>query len=118
LLSGFLLTVTCFIGRLDEDFLFASVRTGRGMVPVGILILLVSLLFFPLALLFYLITAVMEGAASRQMLCILGFSSAALFLFAVVQPSAGVQTLLFGGNIVFPCMILGGFAGGFFRDPW
>ena len=61
LLLGFLISMLGLVDRLDDDFLLASIRTGGGAVPVGLLMLLVSILFFPLALLFYAAIAVMQG---------------------------------------------------------
>lgn len=118
LLLGFLISMLGLVDRLDDDFLLASIRTGGGAVPVGLLMLLVSILFFPLALLFYAAIAVMQEAYSPSMLRLLGFSVAGVLLFSLTVENALAQTLLFGGNVVFPCMVLGSFVGGMLREPF
>jgi len=118
LLTGFLITITRVIGRLDDTFLLSTVRTGGGPLAVGWIMLAASALFFPLAVAFYAIIAVMEEAGSRAVTWVVGLSAAGVALFALGVPAAARETLLFGGNVIFLCMVLGSFVGGFFREPW
>ncbi len=117
-LVGFLVTMTGFVSRMDDEFLSSSVRSGHGGVPVGLLVGVAAILFFPLAVAYYLVVVAMAETSSRSMVRVLVLTAAEVALFALTVPDAAVQTLVFGGNVVFPCMVMGSFAGGFFREPW
>jgi hypothetical protein len=76
-----------------------------------------SILCYPVVVLVALLLGVAGRRLPRPMVHLLGISSVLLLLFAVAGPAGG-GTLLLGGNIIFPCMVLGCLAGGHFRDAW
>lgn len=117
-LVGFVATITGVTGRLDDEFLTVTVQTPGGALPLGILVMLLSILFYPLAIIAYLLAVVMAETPSVPLARMLVFSAVGVGLFAMTLPAAAGQTLLFGGNVLFPCMILGSFVGSFFCEPW
>lgn len=117
LLTGFLVTSTRLVERLDRELRATLWCPGGRPLSLGAVLLAAGLLSFPLVL----VAAVSLGTTGRDIpravMHVLGISFASLLLFTVAVPAGG-QTLLLGGNVIFPCMLLGGLAGGHFRDAW
>lgn len=118
--AGFVASTLRIVGPLEDDFLFHSLRTPEGPVPVGLWVTVVSIIFFPLAFLFYVCIALMQGSGSPALLRAILVSAAVVLLFALIPLAQGnaVQTLLFGGNVVFPCLVIGCFAAGLLQEPY
>ncbi|MDH7568112.1 MAG: DnaJ domain-containing protein [Armatimonadota bacterium] len=117
LAGGSLLVLTGYVTNLDDEFLLATVRTGGGPLPIGVLVLLVSLIFYPLAVFFYVVNAIMQESASTGMVRLLLVCTGTVVLFALALPEAAPQTLLFGGNVLFPSLLLGCLLAGMVRAP-
>ncbi|NLC58347.1 MAG: DnaJ domain-containing protein [Armatimonadetes bacterium] len=117
LLAGFLASITGLLGPAGADVWFDLVRTRGRPVPVWVLLLPLSVLFFPLALAFYCVLVLQARVTQGLMVRLLGMTTGAVLFFAALVPAGG-QTLLLGGNLVFPCLLLGSFGGVLLRDTW
>lgn len=116
-LVGFLATSTRLVERLEGELCATLWRLGRQSLSLGAVLLPASILCYPVVVLVALLLGVAGRRLPRPMVHLLGISSVLLLLFAVAGPAGG-GTLLLGGNIIFPCMVLGCLAGGHFRDAW
>jgi hypothetical protein len=86
---------------------------------MGALLGLFGAVFLPLALIVYLMLSYFQEAISPS---VLGVFAAAFMItlgfFFRSSLGGGLDTLLFGGNIVFLSMLLGWFIGDLFRPEW
>ncbi|HOJ20116.1 MAG TPA: J domain-containing protein [Armatimonadota bacterium] len=117
LLVGFLATSMRLVERPEGELRAPVWRRGRRSLSLGAVLLPASILCYPVVVLVALLLGVAGRRLPRPMIHLLGISCILLLLFAVAGPAGG-ETLLLGGNIIFPCMVLGCLAGGHFRDAW
>lgn len=117
-LSGAILAVGAWIRPIDQELFFSTVGGPRRSLPVGLLLTVVGALFFPLAIGVYLIIARMQEAISGSVLAILGTVAAVTLGFVFAADKTLVQTLLFGGNVVWLTALCGWFIGDLFRPSW
>ena len=115
LLAGFVSTLTGFLAPLGDEFLSGPRRAGGRLLPVGLLVGVVSLLFFPLAPVALGVLAVGAEIHSRPLARTMAIAAVGAAAFALAVPAAAGQTLLLGGNLLFPCLVVGSVAGGHFR---
>lgn len=79
------------------------------MVPMGVILVLLSLACFWMAGLLYTVMAITQEALSRSIVAAFVICAIIVLLFAVAVPAAPLGVLLLGGNMVFPAFI-GGWA--------
>jgi hypothetical protein len=118
-LGGVILAAGAWIRRIDQELFFTSVGGPRQPMPLGVLLMVVGAIFYPLAIASYFIFARMQETVSGSVLAV--FTAATLvtlgFVFASETPTL-LQTLLFGGNVVFVATLCGWFIGDVFRPAW
>ncbi len=108
LASGALLTFAGWLAPIKETFWFTAGGSKKTGVPFAALILAASLIFFYGAALVYFIASVMQEAYSRSVALTMSAVLILIVLFALIySPGSQVSLILFGGNILFPSLIMG-----------
>ena len=117
-LVGLLLSLNGLLGHPDDELMSQpvplAVRRARS-VPVGVAVMLLSVVFFYGAAAFYLLVAVVQEHASSSVMRVLGAVVGIVLLAAVMYAPARPEVLLFGGNVVFPAMVGGWYLGQFMK---
>lgn len=116
--SGFVLgatmAITQFIRRIDDELIFTA-GSRANPVPVGVLLIVLSLLSFWAAALLHLILSALQEARVDSILRVFGgVAFLVLFLTAVYDPGRS-QVFLFGGNVAFVAFLAGWALGDIFR---
>lgn len=93
----------------SELMMTSSSRRSRSVVPMGVILVLLSLACFWMAGLLYTVMAITQEALSRSIVAAFVICAIIVLLFAVAVPAAPLGVLLLGGNMVFPAFI-GGWA--------
>jgi hypothetical protein len=119
LLAGGILSAAGWVRRFDQVMLPPVQSNGRRSIPMVLLLGLLGIVFLPVSALAYLLVSYWQESWSVSVLtsfCVafllaLGFSQA---------PTEGAvnQTILFGGNVLYLCLLVGWFLGDFFRPGW
>jgi tetratricopeptide (TPR) repeat protein len=117
-LTGIILAAGAWIRRIDQELFFTSVGGPRQPMPLGVLLMVIGAIFYPLAIGVYLIFARMQAAISGSVLTVLACTTALTFGFVFASDATLLQTLLFGGNVIFVAMLCGWFIGDVFRPGW
>jgi len=117
-LVGLLLSLNGALGHPDEELMFQPIplaaRRARSL-PIGIAVVLLSVVLFYGAAAFYLLVAAFQERVSRSVLRLCAAVIAiAVFAAAMYVPARG-QVLLYGGNVVFPAMVAGWYVGEFIK---
>jgi len=119
ILAGFLLASGRFIRPLDDELIFSSIgHTHAVALPIGLLLVVSALLCFYLALAIFIVTSVIQEYFSRSLSIVFGIALVLTLVLALAYTTGTQQVLLFGGNLVFVCMLVGWFLGDFFRGRW
>jgi tetratricopeptide (TPR) repeat protein len=117
--AGAILAAAGWLRPPDQELLYQSVGVGRLSIPMGVLLFLFGILFYPLALILYLPVAYRQASISRSVLTLFTAAFLVVLGFTFAAPRGGtVETLLLGGNVVFPAMLVGWFIGELFRPSW
>ncbi len=118
-LLGATMAITGAIRRIDDELLLpgSGVASGLrgGAAPLGLLLLVVSVVSFYAAALLYVIVAALQEIAMKSMLRVFAAVITITLLLAAVYDPGHVQVLLFGGNVIFLTFAFGWFLGDFFR---
>jgi hypothetical protein len=125
-LLGLLLSVMQFIGRFDDEMLFASYghTLSGGAVPAGLLVPLASILSLYLAMLVYIILAIGQDRVSASVAKAFGATLALTFFFAVPHINADAngsmltQMLLWLSGPSFTAFCLGWLVADVVRPHW
>lgn len=119
-LLGATMTITHAIRRVEDELIFAGgsaiAGSGRGGVPIGLLLIVVSFLSFYAAAMLYAIIGFLQEAITPSMLRVFGAVIAVTLMMAMIYEPGRGQLLLYGPNVVFLSLILGWFLGDFFRS--
>lgn len=119
LFAGAVLAAAGWLRPPDQELLYQSFSVGRLNIPMGVLLFLVGILSYPLALLLYLPLAFRQASVSRSVLTVFTAVFVLVLGFTVAAPAkAQWETMLFGGNVIFPAMLFGWFIGELFRPSW
>lgn len=116
--AGAVLAAAGWLRPPGQELVYQTFGVGRFNIPMGLLVCVTALLFYPLALLAYIPVAYRQASVSRSVLTVF---AAAFFLvlgFTFADPRAQTETLLLGGNVLFPTLIVGWFIGDLFRPSW
>lgn len=116
-LLGATMTITGTIRRIEEDLILTPTETTRA-TPLGIFVMALGSIFFWGAAALHLLVSFTQEALTPSLLRLYGIVSVMVLLFATVwsDTSGGfIQTLLFGGNVIFVSLIIGWLLGDFFR---
>jgi hypothetical protein len=116
LILGWTMTATLAIRRIEDELLLTGAPSGGGhFLPLGAVLVVLSIVNFYAAALLYLIVSFFNEAITPTMLRGFGAVVAVvLVLAAFYEPGRG-QVLLFGGNVVFLSFLVGWVLGDFFR---
>ena len=118
-LLGLVMAAAVLIRPMDQELFYASIGSPRRSAPLGLLLTIFGAVFLPLAIAVYLTVAWVQESLSVSVILVLGASVALAFGFGMVCPhEAQMQTLLFGGNVIFISLLLGWFIGDLFRPNW
>jgi hypothetical protein len=117
-LTGAILAAGTWVRPIDQELFFTGVGAPRRGLPLGILLMVIGALFFPAACLAYAVFAGMREALSRSVVAALLATVVVTLGFVLVADRAQLQTLLFGGNIVFVSLMIGWILGDLFRPGW
>jgi len=118
-LTGAILAGGAWVRPIDQELFFTGVGSPRRGMPLGILLMVIGALFFPAAILAYIVFAWMREALSHSVLSVLlATALVTLGFLMVTEPAQQQQTLLFGGNVVFVAMMVGWIVGDLFRPGW
>jgi curved DNA-binding protein CbpA len=111
-LVGFILAVNGWVGSPSRDLLSTGRLVKGGGIRLGHIALGVSVFFFWVTVGIYIFVALLRGDTSRSVSRLLMATVGVLLVTAVVYNS-GFQTtiLLWCGNLVFPCSVLGWYCG-------
>lgn len=116
-LAGFLLSMNEKVQHLGEELVFKSVQGSGVSYPIGLLLMVFSLFSFYIAALVYVITGVLQEEISKSV--VIAFTATgALILIATIIYTGHLQVLAFGGNVVFPAVMLGWMTGDMFRPSY
>lgn len=115
LLLGFTLAATAAVRRIDDELILVGSRTGSLFLPLGLVMITVSVFSFYAAALLYGIVGFLQESFTVSMARVFGVVVAVvLLLTALYDPGRG-QVFLFGGNVVFLALLIGWAIGDFFR---
>jgi len=120
LVLGATMAITGAVRRIDDELLLpgsgmaSSLKSGP-VAPLGLLLLVVSVVSFYAAATLYVIVAALQEIAMKSMLRVFAAVIVITLLLAAVYDPGHVQVLLFGGNVVFLAFAFGWFLGDFFR---
>ena len=119
LLAGLLLAVAGWVRPIDQELLYQTVNLGRRSLPLGLVLGVVGCVFFPGAVLLYLALLFLQGIGSRSVLTLFVITGLLILGFVVMgPPNSGVETLVFGGGVLFFGELCGWILGELFRPSW
>lgn len=119
LITGALLAVAGWVRPVDQELLYQSIRVFRRQIPMGLVLGFLGAIFFPMTLGVYVVLGLIQSSISRSTLGVFAIVAALVFGFMTMSPpDAQLETLLFGGNIIFLSTLAGWFLGELFRPSW
>ena len=117
-LTGFLLSMTESLRALDDELVFQTVSSGKHMsYPIGLILVLVNLFNFYAAVGIYTLVGIMQDAISGSVMKSFVATACLLAIIAVLYPSGSREVLIWGGNLVFPGLLIGWAVGDAIK-PW
>ncbi|MBP6963131.1 MAG: J domain-containing protein [Armatimonadetes bacterium] len=117
-LIGFTLSMTESLRSLDDELVFQTISAGKRLTyPVGLLLILFSLFNFYAAVVIYVLGGIIQDAMSSSVMKSFVATALVVVVVAVFFPVGARQVLIWGGNLVFPAMLLG-WALGDMVKPW
>jgi curved DNA-binding protein CbpA len=118
-IAGIVLASAGWVRPIDQELFYRTLGSGRRALPLGVALGLVGAVFFPAALIVYALIAYFQETLSYSVLLALAATIALTFGFVLAAPSrADMETLLFGGNVLFVTLLFGWFLGDLFRPSW
>jgi curved DNA-binding protein CbpA len=115
LLLGGTMTITQAIRRIDDELIFTGVGRGGAYMPLGILLVVVSLLNFYVAAIFYTIISLVQESLTPSLMRVFGAVVTVVLLLGAIYEPGHLQVLTWGGNVVFVAFLVGWLLGDFFR---
>lgn len=117
-LTGFLLSMTESLRALDDELVFQTVSSGRHMsYPIGLILVLVNLFNFYAAVGIYTLVGIMQDAISGSVMKAFVATACLLAIIGVLYPLGSREVLIWGGNLVFPALLIGWAVGDAIK-PW
>lgn len=111
LVLGATMTITGAIRRIEDELLLSRV----GNVPVGLIIVVLSVLNFYLAAIVYTVIALVQDSFTPTMRRTFGAVIFVVVALASAYSPDHLQVLLMGGNVVFLTFVIGWLLGDVFR---
>lgn len=111
---GLLLSLNGMVGHPGDELMAqpvsGSLRRPRSL-PVGVAILLLSVVFFYAAAAFYLMIGAFQEHVSRSLVRVVIAVVAVVAVGALMYSPGRAGVLLCGGNVVFPAFVIGWYLG-------
>ncbi|NLH98828.1 MAG: DnaJ domain-containing protein [Chthonomonadales bacterium] len=105
-LAGAFASLTGWLRPARSELMVAPVSArSRPTVPIGAILVMMSVVCFWLAGVMYVFAAASQEALSRSIIIAFGVSAAIVAVFAVFNPLAWLPVVLLGGNLVFPAFV-------------
>lgn len=120
-LVGFLLSLHNKINPLDEELFFQGIKSPgspAASYPIGLVLLIFNVFNFYLAAAIYTIIGLAQDSISKSVFSALSAVVGCVVLCAIAYPTGTSQVMLFGGNVVFPGLLVGWMIGDMFRPTW
>ena len=117
-LVGLLLSLNGMLGHPDDELMSQPVPVAARnaqFLPVGIVVLLLSVVFFYGAAAFYLLIGALQEHVSRSVLWVFTAVAGITIVAAIMYVPSRTQVLLYGGNVVFLAMVAGWYLGEFLK---
>jgi hypothetical protein len=129
-ITGFTLSATAAVRPIGDELILSSRRAvasagrggkqdrGRGApfsVPLGVLLIGLSLLSFYAAALIYTVLGLLQESLTPTMIRVFGVVVGIVVLLTAVYAPGRIEVLAHGGNVVFLCLLIGWYLGDFFR---
>ncbi|MFQ3548273.1 MAG: DnaJ domain-containing protein [Armatimonadota bacterium] len=111
LVTGLLLAINNVFDNARDEIVFDSSGTRWQPIPSGILILLGSIIFFPIVVALYFIFGAIQNSISRSIMLAFLATGLILVISMIMYQEHGSSVLILGGNFVFPAMVAGWFLG-------
>ena len=116
LLLGATMTITSTIRRIDDELILSGTGSRGGtFVPLGLLLVVVSVINFWVGALLYAGATSIQESFTPTMRRVFAAVATVVVLLAVVYTPDHLQVLFFGGNVVFLAFVIGWLLGDFFR---
>ena len=116
LVLGATMTISGAIRRIDDELILAGVSGRAGtFLPLGLILIVVSVLNFYLAAAIYAIVTAVQESFTQSMLRVFIAVFIITSLLAAIYPPSHLQVFVFGGNVVFITFVIGWLLGDFFR---
>ena len=117
LVLGATMTITGVIRRIDDELILSGVSArGGSYLPLGLLMIVVSVLNFYVAAVLYAIVTYLQESLTASMMRVLGATVIIVGLLSVAYTPGHFQVFLWGGNVVFITFVIGWLLGDFFRS--
>lgn len=117
-LGGFLLSVNETVQALDDEIVFQAVRSSgprAASYPVVLFLIIFNLFSFYLAAAVYIVIGLVQESLSKSVMKALLATFCLVALASLIYWPGRIQVLLFGGNVMFPALLLGWAIGDMFR---
>jgi curved DNA-binding protein CbpA len=119
LILGFLLRRWRVLGPFESEYLLSGIREPYGgVLPVGALVSVASIISFYFAIVLYIVIALMEEQISASVLKLFVVTFWLMALFALLWLPLWKWILLFGGNVLLNAIVLGWLGGEVGMKPW
>jgi len=117
-LLGATMTITGAIRRIEDDLILSGGSSDHKAMPIGIFVLAMGSLFFWAGVALHIAISAIQEALTPSLLRLYGVLALMTLLFASVWGVADgfLQTMLWGGNVLFIGFVIGWLLGDFFRE--
>lgn len=113
---GATMTVTGAIRRIDDELILSGVAARGGtFLPLGLILVVLSVINFYFAAIVYAIITALQESFTSSMMRVFGVVVGTVALLALAYTPDHLQVLIFGGNVVFVTFVIGWLLGDFFR---
>ena len=111
-LVGALLSANRLLAHPDEELVFQHMPAT--MIPIGLPLLVFSMVFFYGAAAALLLMNLLQGVLSKSLVLIFAVVTAITLLAALMYEPGRWQVALYGGNVAFPSAVVGWYIGRLF----
>jgi curved DNA-binding protein CbpA len=115
LVLGATMTITGAIRRIEDELLLSGIGRGGNYFPLGLVIVVLSVLNFYLAAAVYTVVALMQESFTQSMRRVFGVVLFVVVVLAGAYSPGHIQVLLWGGNVTFLAFVIGWLLGDAFR---
>lgn len=119
-LAGFVLSVNESVRPLDDELVFQTVQSpgGRTAYPIGLLLILFNFFNFYAAAATYVVVSLIQESLSVSVMKVFVATFVLVVVTSMLYSPGPMQVFLFGGNVIFPAMLLGWVIGDTIKPGW